>query len=596
MSPAPRRLLLALAALAVLPVGYVLVRRPSAGPEPASPRTIVLLTIDTLRRDRPGCYGGAVPTPRLDALAATGLRFEDARTPAPLTLPAHASMLTGLPPHVHGRRTNSAPALPPPAARAWRTVAERFSDAGRCCGAFVSAGPLSARYGLDAGFSAYDDEGLGDLSRPAFVQRPGGDTVARALAWVRARPKDAPLFLWVHLFEPHAPYAPDYDADVRAADVVVGLLLDGLGAAGRGDAVLLWTSDHGEALGEDGESTHGYLLPESVLQVPLVLVAPGRLAPGVRTDPVTLADVAPTLLALGGLEPGTAASDAVGHGRDLLAGEAPADRPRVSEGLHAWQQHRWAQLLCATVGPWKLLDRGESADRFPLLSRIGGAPGAAVGPGEDARGRAEATAPASALRLYRRAEAPPPEGIGLAPGGYGASDAVAGLLDPKENGALPDPYAAIGDVARIDAVAEVLSRTPEMPRTVLESALKALEVVGGRDSGNPSVPFWRGRLLRALGRHADSLAAFERCIALGRRDPEVLLLGLRSARAAAGADAAFAWGDARGAGRATDPRILAELAEIQAARGQGAEADALRRRATEAGAAASRRPAPAPCR
>ncbi len=583
------RSLTLLVALGAVVGGVLLARRSGEPPAPATPRTIVLLTLDTLRRDRPGCYGGGVPTPALDGLATRGVRFDDVRAPAPLTLPSHTTMLTGLPPSLHGRRTNSAPRIPPRSARVWRTVAERFEEAGRCAGAFVSAGPLAARYGLDAGFSTYDDEGLGDLSQPTYKQRPGADTVARALRWVRARRADEPLFLWVHLFEPHAPYAPDYDADVRLADQVVGGLIDGLAAAGRGDAAILWTSDHGEALGDDGEASHGYLLPESVLRVPLVLVAPGRLPPGVRRDPATLADVAPTLLSLGGLDPGTTASPEVGHGRDLLTGDAPADRPRVSEGLHAWQQHRWAQLLCATVGPFRLLDRGESADRGLLLSRIGGAAGAEP---VEARGRPEATAPADALRAYRKAEVPTPVGIGVAPGGYGAADHQPGLLDSRENGALVDPYAAIGDVARIDAAAEVLARTPDLPRPVLEAALRSLEAVGTRDPRNPSVPFWRGRLLRALGRHAEALAAFEACQKLGRRDPEVVLLGLRSVRAASGEEAAHAWAAARGLPEATDPRVLRELAAVEAARGLGPEAEALRTRAAvlEAPPATSPRP------
>ncbi len=557
------------------------------GVSPAPPRTIVLLTVDTLRRDRPGCYGGTVGTPRLDALAASGVRFDDVRTPAPLTLPAHATMLTGLPPSVHGRRTNSSSRLPPAEARPWRTISERFAAAGRCTGAFVSAGPLAARYGLDAGFSIYDDEGLADLTKPTFVQRAGGSTVARAIAWVRSKPVDESLFLWVHLFEPHAPYAPDYDADVRAADAAVGLLVDGLRSTGRGDAAILWTSDHGEALGDEGEATHGYLLPESVLRVPFVLVAPGLVAPGVRTDPVTLADVAPTLLALGGLDAGTTASAEVGHGRNLLAGETPADRPRVAEGLHAWQQHRWAQLLSATVGPYKLLDRGESRERFPLLSRLGDATGAGSIPATDARGRSEATAPADALRAYRRDEAPPVGGPAVAPGGYGFADVAGGLLDPRENGTLTDPYAAIGDVARIDGVAEVVSRTEEVPPSVLQAALRALETIGTRDPKNPSVPFWRGRILRTLGRPVEALAAFEHSMKLGRRDPEVLLLGLRSARAAAGEEGAFAWARARELDQASDPRILEELAQVEATRGHGPEAEELRRRANRPVPAAS---------
>ena len=177
----------------------------------------------------------------------------------------------------------------------------------------------------------------------------------------------------------------------------------------------------------------------------------------------------------------------------------------------------------------------------------------------------------------------------MAPGGYGAADLPGGLLEPKANGALVDPYAAIGDVARIDAAAAILDRTPPMPPPALEAALKALEAIGRRDPNNPSVPFWRGRLLRALRRPEDSLEAFERCLKLGRQDPEVYLLGLRSARAAKGEDGAFAWAEARDLSGRPDARILLELAEIEAARGHGPQAEAYRQKAARRALAPERR-------
>ncbi len=283
------------------------------------PATIVLVTVDTLRRDRVSTYApeGAtvrVVTPNFDAIAGAGVVFEDARTPVPLTLPGHAVMLTGLPPAVLGIRVNAHGRLPAPEGRDYALLTERLRDAGWRTGAFVSAEPLVAAYGLDQGFDVYDDEGLeaADGGGLAFRERPGEETVGRALAYLDGLEATDRVFLWVHLFEPHAPYAPDapatvppearYDLDVLKADAIVGRLVAGLEARGRGDAALLLTADHGEALGELGERTHGLLLGDAVCRVPFLLRAPG-LAPGRRSDPVDLADVAPTLAGLAGLAP-----------------------------------------------------------------------------------------------------------------------------------------------------------------------------------------------------------------------------------------------------------------------------------------------------
>src|SRR5262245_25369823 len=211
-------------------------------------RTVVLLTVDTLRLDHVGAYGlGRAKTPRMDALAARGVRFADARTPAPLTLPAHATMLSGLSPAAHGVRSNSASVMRPRAGRAYPLLAERFADDGRRAAAFVSAGPLARRYGLDAGFEVYDDGDLDDRTSALYPERAGTETAALALTWLGGVPADARVFLWVHLFEPHEPHEPGlspeegYRRDVEAADAAVGLLLDGLDRLGRGDAVVLLT-------------------------------------------------------------------------------------------------------------------------------------------------------------------------------------------------------------------------------------------------------------------------------------------------------------------------------------------------------------------
>ena len=583
---------LAVAALAaVLGVG--------CGDPPAPPavRTVVLVTVDTLRRDHVSAYvrpGGTVhaPTPAIDALARDGVRFDDARTPVPLTLPAHTTMMCGLPPAAHGVRSNSASRIPPRDRRRWPLLAETLSDAGWCCGAFVSAGPLVARYGLDAGFHAYDDGDLDDFSGGAFAERPGLTTADRALAWLATVPRERPVFLWVHLFEPHQPYRPTYPTDVGEADAIVGTLVAGVTAARGASTAILLTSDHGEALGELGEPSHGLLLAESVLRVPLVLVAPG-LAPGVRADPVELADVAPTLARLAGVAlPRPAESPLAG--RDLLAGPAPADRPRVAEALHAFHQYRWAQLTCAVVGPFKLEDRGDAPGRRLLFRLTPDAPGQDAG--APAESSPDAQAPAAALRAYRHAETPAtdrgsagPGGYGA--GGYGAGGAVGGFEDPVANGRRPDPYAAISDAGRLDRAAAAVLAQPVVPDRV-RAAQRELDVLEGRDPANPALAFWRGRALRTLARtpadHAAARAAFLSALDRGRADADTLLLAGRSTLAAEGPAATLALLDAWKDRIAPDAR-LADL-EAEAARQAGDAARA--ERATTAAATLRRAPAP----
>jgi hypothetical protein len=579
-----------LAVLLALLVG-VAVWRPWATDEapPGTARTILLVTPDTLRRDRVGVYGRNARTrgpltPRMDALAAEGLRFDDARTPVPLTLPAHATMLAGLPPAATGVRLNAYGRLPDAATRGYPLLAERLREAGWRTAAFVSAAPLLALHGLDQGFDHYDDAGLDDAPPAlAYAERAGEDTVDRALAWIAAEGQGARLFVWVHLFEPHAPYAPElppttptevrYDADVARADRVVGRLLDGLTAAGRGDAAVLLAADHGEALEELGERTHGYLLGDAVLRVPFLLRAPG-VRPGVRDDPVDLADVAPTLAGLAGV-PWTAADTALpGTGRDLLAGPLPPTRTRVAEALFGHQRYGWAQLVGAVGRDGMLVDAG--GDRVLWL-----APAPFLEPQASPRpagGRPEAAALATTLRAYRAGERRDLLRGGDVAGGYGSGARVAPFLDPQENGRLRNPYDAIPQVAAIDGIAEALL-TGADPRAVIRQ-LTRMEV---QDSANPELAWWRGRAWerRARTDPAATTAAAEAYLEAwrrGRKDANTLgrLVGV---------DALDRESDAlellrRLAGEIpSDARIALQEARLLRALGRDAEADAACERA-----------------
>jgi len=305
---------------------------------------LLLVTVDTVRADHLGCYGyRAAVTPWLDGLAKEGLRFDAASSSVPLTLPSHATVLSGLLPLHHGLRNNGAGALPAGTA----TLATLLAGSGYRTGAFVGAFVLDRRFGLGQGFEVYDDEIPRDPKAGVSLEseRPGREVVDRALAWLkneddrRDRRDDRPFFLWVHLYDAHAPYTPPaawslrhpgrpYDGEISEVDEQVGRLLaelDRRGVAGR--TVVAVAADHGESLGEHGELTHGLLLYEPTLHVPLILRAPGNLTPRVVRTPVSLVDLAPTLAGLLGKAfagPGVRPRDGRDLAADLLAGREPA--------------------------------------------------------------------------------------------------------------------------------------------------------------------------------------------------------------------------------------------------------------------------------
>ncbi len=275
---------------------------------------VVLISVDTLRADRLSVYGNAeVPTPHMAALADDGVVFDRAFSHVPLTLPSHFSMMTGLLPHRHGVRSNAGYAVETEGRSYWPRL---LAESGYAVGGAVSAFPLSRRAGFGADFDFYDDQdGFRNPRRPGFYQRPGSDTLDAVMPWLRrAATDDAPFFLFVHLFEPHHPYeAPAtfvaegrsaYDAEVVAADHWVGVLLNELRRLGVYDrALVMLVSDHGEGLGDHGESGHGLLLHRGVLQVPWILKLPENVRAGTRlSSPAGLVDLFPTVLDALGLE------------------------------------------------------------------------------------------------------------------------------------------------------------------------------------------------------------------------------------------------------------------------------------------------------
>ncbi|MEN8160561.1 MAG: sulfatase-like hydrolase/transferase [Myxococcota bacterium] len=313
---------------------------------PAGP-SVLLVTIDTLRADRVGAYGAeGVETPTLDALAARGVLFEQAMASVPLTLPSHASLLTGQYPPTHGVRHNAIFVLPDEV----ETLAEKFDAAGYATGAVIGAAVLDPDFGLRQGFDHYDAEIPEQRATAAgYFERPAADVTDAALAWLGD--VDRPYFLWVHYYDVHGGYNPPepfaerfarrpYDGEAAYVDQELGRLL----AAVEPEApVIAVTSDHGEGLGEHGEASHTYLIYDSVLHVPLIVAGPGipsgHRVPGV----VANTGVGPTLLRLAGV-PALVRTD-VGDLSPLWRSDAPTgDDFAYAESLAGELDHGWAPI------------------------------------------------------------------------------------------------------------------------------------------------------------------------------------------------------------------------------------------------------------
>jgi arylsulfatase A-like enzyme len=325
---------------------------------PAADR-LVLVTIDTLRADRVGCYGDAhARTPVMDTLAAQGVRFEAAISPAPLTLPSHASILTALDPPHHAVRHNSTHRLP----EGVPTLASALHDAGYATAAFVGSVVLAQRYGLSRGFDVYDDMHMERTSSQTsgYAERPANHVVDAVEQWLANAPPR--FFLWVHFYDPHAAYTPPagfqaafahdpYRGEIAFADYQLGRLLElvrkrghGNPLAGGGDASLFVavTSDHGESLGEHEERRHSYGVYDATQRVPLILAGPGMPAGQVVRAPVRLVDVPPTLLVAAGLPPWP---DADGRPlQPLVAGDEREVRDAYVETLATHFDYGWSAL------------------------------------------------------------------------------------------------------------------------------------------------------------------------------------------------------------------------------------------------------------
>ncbi|MCP4590589.1 MAG: sulfatase-like hydrolase/transferase [bacterium] len=351
---------------------------------------IVLISMDTTRADHLGCYGcEKIRTPNLDRLAEEGTRFANCVSSSPVTLTSHATMMTGSYPFVHGARDNGLFLL----GEENVTVAEVLRQEGISTHAEVAAGVIGRRYGLAQGFDTYNDTMTATVTdRRAqvlaeYFERTAEDITRHGIELLKKH-QDEPFFLFLHYFDPHksyaAPerfarqYADGYLAEIAFVDEQVGLFLTALDELGLADnTVVILTGDHGEGRGQHGERTHAFFLYDATLHVPLIMRGPGLIPAGrVVEDQVRLVDLAPTILALVGMD-----STRQMQGSSLLPllgtdGESDG-RPCYSDTLSAQMEFGYAALRCLRADGWKYIHGPQpelyhvAEDRMELFNLAG---------------------------------------------------------------------------------------------------------------------------------------------------------------------------------------------------------------------------------
>jgi len=334
-----------------------------SAPQRKTGLNVLLITIDTLRADRVGFYDPKHPlTPAIDRFAADSAVFLRAFAHTPTTLPSHTNILLGMNPAAHGVHDNAnfvVPAGPP-------TLAEYLKSAGYATGAFVGGFPLDSRFGLGRGFEIYDDDfraKAGDAGIEAGRERRARTVLDSALAWLAG--KTSPWFLWVHCYDPHDPYTPPepflarygrdpYDGEVAYTDSVMETLfryLEDRKLGGR--TIVVLTGDHGESLGEHGETTHGFLASNAVLRIPLIIRSPGE-KPRLISQNVSHVDIFPTVCDILGLKP-PASLQGISLA-PLIRGGRREDKPIAFESLSPALNLGWAPVTGYVFKDEKFVD------------------------------------------------------------------------------------------------------------------------------------------------------------------------------------------------------------------------------------------------
>jgi len=479
---------------------------------------IVLITLDTTRADHLGCYGWRhASTPKLDRLAARGARFQNCETSAPLTLPSHATILTGLWPPRHGVRDNGM-ALSPVVSG---SIAELLAARGYDAGAVVSAAVLSRSYGLNRGFRVYDDDlGRGYSAGTMIAERPAEQTTSAALSVLAGM--HPPFFMWVHYFDPHEEYRPPpryadalggptrlYDGEIAYMDAEIGRLLEAVPAG----SVIAAVGDHGEMLGEHGERSHGLLPFLAARRVPLILSGPG-IAPGKVVDcAVSTADVLPTLLELAGLSPsGTADGKSL---VSLVEGTEGCGRVSYCEAFLPYFSYRWYPIRVVRDDRWVYVQGPRAGSLFDGRRD------------PDENHDLAVEEPAQANRLQERlvellgqvgeaitGDAPENEGAGVAARGLLRSlGYLGGVGGGRIDGELPDPRTMAPVHDRLETLAEAVRHGG------CAAAVSELEAIARKEPHNVPVRNLLGTCETRLGRPEKALAAFQSVSAMAPGDP-----------------------------------------------------------------------------
>jgi arylsulfatase A-like enzyme/Flp pilus assembly protein TadD len=565
-----RALVIVLAGLAVNGCA----RGPRTGVPAAPNANILLVTVDTLRADR---IGGGV-TPEIDGIAASGVRFTNARANAPLTLPSHATIMTGALPPAHGVRQNGTDRL----AGGRPTLARLLKARGYRTGAFVGAFVLDGSFGLGDGFDVYDDRIRRDpdTAMRLEAERPASEVVDAALGWL-ASPGAAgqPFFLWAHLYDPHAPYAPPadfarraggrlYEGEIAYADAQLGRLARAARKqAGGAPLIVAVAGDHGESLGEHGEPTHGMLVYDASLRVPIVVACHRgdqdvTIGDALDSRAVSLQDLAPTLLALVG-----APAPNEMTGAPLLGGAGTRRGDSYAESVYP-RAAGWSPVRSLTDGRWKLIvssrvelydlnaDPGETTDVTAAQDSVAKVMRARL----DALWRpAGPGAPISAEAAER-----------LRALGYVAASADPGPLDSAPNPA--DQIASWTEFER--ASANLLAGRPW-------EAVGPLRRLAARHADAPVFQSTYARALKETGRAREALARYRATAARWPQDAVLLHDLAVAARDAGAADEAL---KAELAAAALDPKFASPhngMGLIHTDAGRPSEAAAAFARAAE---------------
>lgn len=486
----------------------------SGAVETGSPRDLLLVTLDTFRADRAGCFGNPEGlTPSIDRALRSGLLARNAYAPAPLTGISHATILTGLQPYRHGVRDNALF----PLADSVTTLADHLGKKGFRTAAFIAAFPLKKEFGFDQGFQTFDEElGPDPAAETHFAERPAHEVVDRALAWVNGLAPGDRAFLWTHVYDPHHPYDPppvfrrlavtgDYEREIREADLQIGRLLRGIEAAGRRPLVVI-VSDHGEGLGDHRELHHGILVTEEVMRGLIGFAAPSgtplatRLH-GFHEGVIRYTEIVPTALEALGVD---AMPDLDGF--SLLT--STTSDGAYGETYYSTLHYRWSPLLSWRDDRWAYLE----GPNPKLYDRI-------ADPGERRNLIAEQPDIADAMSRQIAEVALAPKASAAQELDEEAKEKLAALgyvgaaphseFDPKK-----DPQNFLDELEALRLGIALLAQGQA------QAALPLLQTAYGADPDNPTAVVNLAHCWRILGDAATAMSYYRRALDIDPRNPK----------------------------------------------------------------------------